>query len=198
MPFRFRKTGIDGVMLIEPDVFADNRGFFMEAYKESDFVAAGLAERFVQENHSRSKARILRGLHYQVPPRAQAKLVRVIAGEIFDVAVDIRAESSTFSKWVGYNLSAENRLSLFIPPWCAHGFCVLSSEAEVLYKTTDEYAPGLERGLLWSDPTINIHWPVQNPILSDRDRAWPPLTRTVVSPFQKRGEGLPKVMKGTL
>ena len=179
MPFWFRKTGIDGVTLVEPHVFADQRGFFMEAYKESDFISAGLTERFVQENHSRSKAGILRGLHYQVPPKAQGKLVRVIAGEIFDVAVDIRAESPTFAKWVGYHLSAENRLSLFIPPWCAHGFCVLSPEAEVLYKTTDEYAPSYERGLLWSDPAIDIHWPVQNPILSERDRAWPSLITCV-------------------
>lgn len=179
MPFRFKNTDIDGVILIEPQVFVDDRGFFMETYKESAFAAAGLTDRFIQENHSRSKAGTLRGLHYQVHPKAQGKLVRVTSGEIFDVAVDIRPESATYGKWVGYKLSAENRLSLYIPPGCAHGFCVLSSEADVVYKTTSEYAPNYERGILWNDPTFNISWPVQNPTISERDRAWAlfPLTQ---------------------
>jgi len=181
MPFRFKNTDIDGVILIEPQVFVDDRGFFMETYKESAFAAAGLTDRFIQENHSRSKAGTLRGLHYQVHPKAQGKLVRVTSGEIFDVAVDIRPESATYGKWVGYKLSAENRLSLYIPPGCAHGFCVLSSEADVVYKTTSEYAPNYERGILWNDPTFNISWPVQNPTISERDRAWAlfPLTQNL-------------------
>ena len=178
MPFHFKNTEIEGVVLIEPQLFADNRGFFMETYKESAFSAAGLTERFIQENHSRSKAGTLRGLHYQVHPKAQGKLVRVILGEIFDVAVDIRPESATYGKWVGYNLSAENRLSLYIPPGCAHGFCVLSSEADVIYKTTSEYAPNYERGILWNDPTFNISWPVEHPTISERDRAWAPFPLT--------------------
>ncbi len=177
MPFRFKKTDIDGVLLIEPQVYGDNRGFFMETYKESDFVAAGLTDRFIQENHSRSKAGTLRGLHYQIDPKAQGKLVRVISGEIFDVAVDIRPKSRTYGKWAGYNLSAENRLILYIPPGCAHGFCVLSSEADVLYKTTNEYAPDSERGIPWNDPTFNISWPITNPTVSDRDKAWAPFRR---------------------
>jgi dTDP-4-dehydrorhamnose 3,5-epimerase len=174
MPFRFSKTEIDDVVLIQPEVFADQRGFFMETYKESDFAAAGLTEPFIQENHSRSKAGTLRGLHYQIEPKAQGKLVRVISGEIYDVAVDVRPESATYGKWIAYNLSAENRSSLYIPPGCAHGFCVVSSDAEVIYMMTKEYAPNYERGILWNDRSLNIHWPITDPVISERDSKWPP------------------------
>jgi dTDP-4-dehydrorhamnose 3,5-epimerase len=176
MPFQFKTTELDSVILIEPRVFADNRGSFMESYRESDFAAAGITDRFVQENQSRSKRGALRGLHYQVAPKAQAKLVRVISGEIFDVAVDLRPESPTYRRSVSCTLSAENRICLYIPPWCAHGFCVVSEEAEVLYKTTEEYAPDCERGVLWNDPAIGINWPVENPTISERDGKWPPLS----------------------
>jgi dTDP-4-dehydrorhamnose 3,5-epimerase len=130
---------------------------------------------FVQENHSRSTRGSLRGLHYQRQPAAQGKLVRAVVGEIFDVAVDIRPESPTFGRWIGKTLSADNRSMLFIPPWCAHGFCVVSESAEVLYKTTAEYTPEAEGGLVWNDPDLAIAWPISNPILSERDRRWPSL-----------------------
>jgi len=175
MPFRFQALEIEGVILIEPEVYADTRGFFMESYKQSDFEAAGVAGFFVQENHSQSRNGILRGLHYQCAPKAQGKLVRVIAGKIYDVAVDVREQSPTRGKWVAAPLSAENRRMLYIPPWCAHGFLVLSEEAEVIYKTTEEYSPDHERGILWNDPQLSISWPIVNPILSERDQLWPSL-----------------------
>jgi dTDP-4-dehydrorhamnose 3,5-epimerase len=181
MPFRFQALEIEGVILIEPKVFADTRGFFMESFKRSDFEAAGVAGFFVQENHSRSRSGILRGLHYQCAPKAQGKLVRVIAGEIYDVAVDIREHSPTHGKWVAVPLSAENRRMLYIPPWCAHGFLVLSEEAEVVYKTTEEYSPDHERGILWNDPQLAISWPVVNPVLSERDQLWPGLPDTAAA-----------------
>ncbi len=174
MPFQFSHLDLAGVVLIEPRVFSDDRGFFMESYKESDFRAAGLTEHFVQENHSRSKKGTLRGLHYQVEPKAQGKLVRVIAGEIIDVAVDIRGGSSTCGKWLSVALSSDNRRLLYLPPWCAHGFCVVSEHAEVVYKTTEEYAPECERGIMWNDPTLRITWPTDSPSVSARDSAWPP------------------------
>jgi len=176
MPFRFTELELPGVRLIEPRVASDARGFFMETYKQGDYAAAGLAAPFVQENHSRSVRGTLRGMHFQRPPRAQAKLVRCIAGEIFDVAVDIHPSSPTFGRWVGLTLSAENCRMLFIPSWCAHGFCVLSPCADVVYKTTAEYASELEGGIAWADPDVAIDWPVAEPILSDRDRQWPRLT----------------------
>jgi dTDP-4-dehydrorhamnose 3,5-epimerase len=181
MPFRFSKTEIDGVVLIQPEVFEDRRGFFMETYKESAFAAAGLTEPFIQENQSRSKEGTLRGLHYQIEPKAQGKLVRVISGEIYDVAVDIRQASATYGKWVAYTLSAENRSLLYIPPGCAHGFCVVSSDAEVIYKMTNEYAPDYERGIPWNDRSLNISWPIKDPIISDRDGKWPSFDSTRVS-----------------
>ncbi|PYR70459.1 MAG: dTDP-4-dehydrorhamnose 3,5-epimerase [Acidobacteria bacterium] len=181
MPFQFARTSIDGVMLIEPKVFPDDRGFFMEAYKRSDFAAAGLEHSFVQENHSRSTYGTLRGLHYQRAPKAQGKLVRAIVGEIFDVAVDIRRGSPTFGAWFGVRLSAANRRLLYVPPWCAHGFCVVSPEAEVIYNTTEEYAPDCEEGLRWDDRGISIPWPVSSPILSERDRRWPLLGDSAAS-----------------
>jgi dTDP-4-dehydrorhamnose 3,5-epimerase len=175
MPFRFTELELAGVILVEPRVFADERGFFMETYKHRDYVAAGLTETFMQENHSRSGRGSLRGLHYQRAPAAQGKLVRAIVGEIYDVAVDIRPDSPMFGRWVGVTLSADNRRMLFVPPWCAHGFCVVSECAEVVYKTTAEYAPELEGGLMWNDPEVAIAWPIGEPILSERDRRWPDL-----------------------
>ena len=177
MPFKFTPTALPGVVIIEPTLFADSRGFFMETYKKSEFIAAGLDVAFVQENHSRSLQGTLRGLHLQRPPRAQGKLVRVLQGEILDVAVDIRPDSPTFRQWESVALSAENRRSLYIPAGYAHGFCVLSPEAEVVYKTTDEYAPEFEWGVRWDDPALAIPWPIASPILSARDSKWPPLTR---------------------
>lgn len=174
MPSTFESTSLPGVVLIVPKVFGDARGFLMETYKRSEFEAAGLPVALVQENHSRSSRGTLRGLHYQREPKAQGKLVRVIVGEIFDVAVDIRADSPNYGKWFGATLSADNRKSLYIPPGFAHGFCVTSAEAEVIYKTTAEYAPDHEFGIRWDDPALGIEWPVTTPTLSERDRVWPP------------------------
>jgi dTDP-4-dehydrorhamnose 3,5-epimerase len=175
MPFRFIPTELPGVVVIEPEVFPDGRGFFMETYKKSDFLAAGLLMDFVQENQSKSVKGTLRGLHLQRPPRAQGKLVRVLDGEIFDVAADIRPDSPTFGRWVSVSLSAENRRSVYIPAGYAHGFCVVSSDAQVVYKTTEEYAPELEWGVRWDDPLLEIPWPVSTPRLSERDSMWPTL-----------------------
>ena len=175
MPFKFQRLEIPDVILVEPEVFDDERGFFMETYKYSEFCAFGIKEHFLQDNHSRSVKRVLRGLHYQNPPKAQGKLVRVVVGEIFDVGVDIRRGSPTYGKWVGEILSAENKRMLYIPPGFAHGFCVLSDVAEVLYKTTAEYAPECEAGIIWNDPEIGIRWPIEHPILSAKDAALPPL-----------------------
>jgi dTDP-4-dehydrorhamnose 3,5-epimerase len=179
MPFCFEKLEVGGAILIEPRVFADERGFFLESYRQSDFAASGIPENFVQENHSRSRRGILRGLHYQLPPRAQAKLVRVVVGEVLDVAVDMRKGSPTFGKWVGVNLSAENRRLLYLPPTCAHGFCVISDVAEVIYKVTEEYSPEWERGICWNDSQLAIQWPVEAPTLSDRDQRWPAFAKMV-------------------
>lgn len=175
MPFQFEPLDIPEVVLVTPAVFPDERGFFLETYKRSAFAVAGISEEFVQDNHSRSTRGVLRGLHYQKQPKAQGKLVRVVDGEIFDVAVDIRKGSPTYGKWVGVILSSENRRMLYIPPWCAHGFCVLSEYADVLYKATDEYSPRDEAGIIWNDPCINISWPVSEPLLSARDSTWPTL-----------------------
>jgi dTDP-4-dehydrorhamnose 3,5-epimerase len=163
-------TAIPDVLLIEPKVFADERGFFLESYQKRKFQELGIEAEFVQDNHSKSCQGTLRGLHYQLP-QPQGKLVRVIAGEIFDVAVDIRKQSPTFGQWVGDHLSAENKRMLWVPAGFAHGFYVTSPEAEVLYKATDYYAPQWERSILWNDPEIGIQWPLKGelPILSARD-----------------------------
>lgn len=179
MPFSFRRLEISDVVMIEPRVFRDERGFFMESYKQSEFAAFGIKERFVQDNHSRSRKGVLRGLHYQNPPRAQGKLVRAVSGEIFDVAVDIRKGSPTYGRWVGVNLSEENMRMLYIPPGFAHGFLTLSDMADVMYKTTDEYSPEHEAGIIWNDPEIGIKWPLDEPVLSPRDARWPPLSDAV-------------------
>jgi dTDP-4-dehydrorhamnose 3,5-epimerase len=175
MPFQFQRLVIPDVLLVEAQTFDDNRGFFMETYKRSDFAAHGIADAFVQCNRSHSVRGVLRGLHYQIHPRAQAKLVSVLQGEIFDVAVDIRHGSPTYGRWVGERLSGQNRRMLYVPMGFAHGFCALSDGAEVLYMVTDEYAPECDRGLLWNDPDIGIDWPIADPILSSKDAQLPTL-----------------------
>lgn len=165
----FVPTTIPDVLLVKPNLFEDPRGFFLETYRENRFAEAGISQKFVQENHSASERGVLRGLHYQIR-QPQGKLVRVIAGEIFDVAVDIRRSSPTFGQWVGIILSAENKDQLWLPAGFAHGFYVLSERAEVTYKVTDYYAPEWDRSLLWNDPQIGIEWPlVADPILSSKD-----------------------------
>jgi len=169
----FIQTDIPEVIIIEPHVFEDSRGFFMETYQAEEFAEAGIDSNFVQDNHSRSMQTTLRGLHYQIR-HAQGKLVRVVAGEIYDAAVDIRRSSSTFGKSTGILLSAQNKLQLWIPPGFAHGFYIVSEWAEVLYKTTDYYDPKAERCIIWDDPTLNVPWPIAPgilPILSPRDMA---------------------------
>jgi dTDP-4-dehydrorhamnose 3,5-epimerase len=173
---RITPTTLPGVQIIEPHVFRDDRGFFLETYQASRFSAAGLPAAFVQDNYSRSLGGTLRGLHWQWR-RPQAKLVRVVAGEIFDVAVDIRRGSQTFGRWVGVRLSAENLRQTFIPEGFAHGFCVMSDLADVEYKCTAEYDAGGESGLPWDDPAIGIAWPVSTPILSVKDTRHVPLDR---------------------
>ena len=165
-------TAIPEVLLIEPRVFGDARGFFFESFNQKSFAeATGVNLPFVQDNHSKSVKGVLRGLHYQVEPHAQGKLVRVTQGEVFDVAVDLRKDAKTFGQWVGVTLSADNKQQLWIPPGFAHGFLVLSDTAEFLYKTTDYYAPQAERSLRWDDPTLAIAWPLEGePILADKDR----------------------------
>lgn len=165
------------VLLIEPKVFGDDRGFFYESFNQKAFnEATGLEVNFVQDNHSKSAKNVLRGLHYQLPPKAQGKLVRVVAGEVFDVAVDIRKGSSTYGQWVGEVLSSENKRQMWIPPGFAHGFLVLSDTAEFLYKTTDYYAPESERSILWNDAALAIDWPLTAaPLLSGKDAQSAPL-----------------------
>ena len=162
---------IPDVLLFEPKVFGDERGFFFESFNQQRFNAAtGLDLQFVQDNHSKSAKGVLRGLHYQLPPKAQGKLVRVVAGEVFDVAVDIRKNSPTFGQWVGEILSGDNKRQLWIPPGLAHGFVVLSDSAEFLNKTTDYYAPEMERCIRWDDPDLAIDWPIGGePVLSGKD-----------------------------
>ena len=158
-----------------PKRYLDPRGWFSETFHQQRLDDLGIRCRFVQDNQSYSaRAGTLRGLHFQLGRYAQGKLVRVISGEIFDVAVDIRQDSPTRGKWVSTFLSAENRRIVYIPPWCAHGFCVLSETAEVVYKMTTEYAPAHESGLMWNDPALAISWPISSPLVSERDQKWPP------------------------
>ena len=168
---KFSATSIPEVLLIEPQVFGDSRGFFMETYQRKLFTDAGISAEFVQDNHSRSVQGTLRGVHYQIH-HTQGKIVRVVAGEIFDVAVDLRRSSPTFGKWVGALLSAENKLQLWVPMGFGHGFYTLSESAEVIYKATDYYSPADERSILWNDPDLQIQWPsltAQKLILSTKD-----------------------------
>ena len=172
MPFDFIRLEIPDVVLVKPLVFPDERGFFMETFKKSEFVRNGINYDFVQDNHSKSKKGVLRGLHYQLNPKAQGKLVRCIKGKIWDVAVDIRKGSPWYSKWVAVELSEENKHMLWIPPGFAHGFVTLE-DAEMIYKCTAEYAPELDRGIIWNDPELAISWPVKEPILSPKDAKLP-------------------------
>lgn len=178
--FTKQETGIDGLVVLTPTVFPDSRGYFMETYSKRDFAEIGITQEFVQDNQSQSKKGVLRGLHFQ-KEFAQSKLVRVIRGAVYDVAVDLRAGSPTYGKYYGVTLSAENKLQFFIPKGFAHGFLVLSDEAEFAYKCDDFYHPGDEGGLLWSDPNIGIKWPLEevgginNVELSEKDKVWPTL-----------------------
>lgn len=180
MPFEFEPQKIKDVILVKPKVFGDNRGFFLESYKKSDFIANGINVEFNQDNHSKSTYGVLRGLHCQAKPYGQAKLVRCSKGRIFDVAVDIRPESKTFGQYVKVELSEENKNMLFIPDGFLHGFVVLSDEAELLYKASGEYAPKSELGVIWNDKDINIDWGIDfEPILSDKDKILPTLKEMI-------------------
>ena len=173
MPFTYKKLEIPEVILVEARSFPDERGFFIENFKESDFAKNGIKTKFLQDNFSHSVHGVLRGLHYQKNPKPQAKLVSTIRGKIYDVAVDIRKNSSTYGKWVGEILSDKNHRLLYIPEGFAHGFCVLSEEADVLYKVSHEYSPENEKGIIWNDPDIDIKWPINNPILDKKDLQLP-------------------------
>jgi len=175
MPFDCQRLTLPGLLLIAPKTFGDDRGLFLEIYKHSEFVRSGIPEHFVQDNFSRSVRGVLRGLHYQLGPKAQGKLVRCVRGSIFDVAVDIRKGSPTYGRWEGKELSGENGLMLYLPAGFAHGFLTLSDSAEVLYKCTEEYSPAHDRGIIWNDRDINIPWVVADPLLSDKDRIHPGL-----------------------
>ena len=176
MPFEFEKQSIEYVILVKPKVFGDNRGFFMESYKKSEFIKNGIDIEFQQDNHSKSSAKVLRGLHYQAKPYEQAKLVRCITGKIYDIAVDIRPNSKTFGQYVKVELSEDNKNMLYIPKGFAHGFVVLSSEAELLYKASGEYNPKADRGIFWADKDLNIDWGIDfEPILSEKDQNQPKL-----------------------
>ncbi|OAE09144.1 dTDP-4-dehydrorhamnose 3,5-epimerase [Pantoea sp. OXWO6B1] len=174
------ETDIPDVLILEPQVFGDERGFFMESFNQKKFdEAVGRKIEFVQDNHSKSAKNVLRGLHYQIPPYSQGKLVRCVTGEVYDVAVDIREDSSFYGKWVGVHLSAQNKRQLWIPEGFAHGFLVLSDSAEFLYKTTNYYHAESDRGLMWNDADIGIEWPVMgSPLLSNKDSNQPKFNKT--------------------
>jgi dTDP-4-dehydrorhamnose 3,5-epimerase len=179
MPFEFERLEIPDVILIKPRVFEDERGFFMETYKKEEFEKTGIKGEFIQDNHSQSTYGVLRGMHFQREPYAQAKLVRCIRGKIYDVAVDLRKDEPTFGKFVTAELSEDNKYQLYIPRYCAHGFLVLSDVAEVIYKVDTVYAPEYETGLIWNDPDVNIAWPNTNPILSPKDQQLPTLKELI-------------------
>ena len=174
MPFEFERLKIEDLILVKPKIFGDNRGFFAECYKKSDFALNGINVDFVQDNHSKSSKGVLRGLHYQQSPYAQAKLVKCIKGQIYDVAVDIRPNSKSFGKYVKVELSEDNKCMLYIPEGFAHGFVVLSDEAELIYKTSAEYAPEYDNGIRWDDKNLNIDWGIDfEPVLSEKDKKLP-------------------------
>jgi len=181
--FNFIQTKLKGVFIIDTGVFGDDRGYFMETYNYNQFKDAGLDMVFVQDNQSKSKKGVLRGLHFQ-NSHTQGKLVRVIKGEVFDVAVDLRKESNTYGQWVGVLLSQENKKQFYVPKGFAHGFLVLSDEAEFCYKCTDYYHQEDENGISWNDPTVNIQWPldgIQDLLLSEKDKKWKPLNETKIN-----------------
>jgi dTDP-4-dehydrorhamnose 3,5-epimerase len=188
MPFRFHPLRIPDVVLVDTPVFQDDRGFFAETYKQSEFILNGIRETFVQDNHSYSKRGVLRGLHYQKHPAAQGKLISISRGRIFDVAADIRKGSPTFGQWVAQVLSHEDGRLLYVPKGFAHGFLVLSGEADVIYKVTSEYSPQNERGIIWNDPDLAIAWPMDKPLLSPLDLRQPSL-RNADNDFVYRKEG---------
>jgi len=169
MPFTFKRLSIHDVILVEPQSFSDDRGFFFESFKESDFFSNGIDKKFVQDNFSHSVNGVIRGLHFQKAPKAQAKLVTVLKGKIFDVAVDIRKNSPTYGKWVSEILSGDTHNLLYVPEGFAHGFCVISDEADVLYKVSNEYSQEHERSIIWNDPKLDIQWPIKKPIISNKD-----------------------------
>jgi len=175
------KTRIPGVLLFEPKVFEDERGSFLETWSEKRYEAAGVREPFVQDNLSLSRRGVLRGLHYQVEPHAQGKLVGVHQGSVFDVAVDLRGDSPTFGEWVGFTLTSVSRRQMYVPPGCAHGFVVTSDEALFYYKCTAYYAPFSERSLRWDDPDLQIQWPISEPLLSEKDARAPLLRDSPVT-----------------
>jgi dTDP-4-dehydrorhamnose 3,5-epimerase len=180
MPFTFKQLEISGLVLVTPKAFSDSRGFFLEAYKKSDFKNAGIDTEFMQDNHSLSSTGVLRGLHYQKSPYAQAKLVRVIKGSVYDVAVDIRKSSPTFKQWIAVELSDENNNMLYIPDGFAHGFVALTDVVHLAYKCSSEYSHEHDAGIRWDDPEINIQWPVKNPVISNKDLVLPYLKDAVV------------------
>ena len=186
MPFQFHPLDIPEVILVEPQRLGDRRGFFMETYQYETFAAHGITPHFVQDNHSRSAKGVLRGLHYQQDPFAQGKLLKVVLGEVFDVAVDIRQGSPTFGQWVGEILSEANGRLLYVPPGFAHGFCVLSDSADLIYKATNVYKPETDRGIIWNDPQIGIEWPLTAPTLSAKDEKLPTLAEADINYIYKK------------
>lgn len=175
MPFTFEKLDLEGVILVTPKIFKDSRGFFLETYKSSDFYIGGIQESFTQDNRSFSSKNVLRGIHFQKHPRPQGKLVSCLKGSIFDVAVDLREDSSTFKQWVGVELSEDNKQMLYIPPGFGHGFATLSEFAEISYKCTNEYKYSLDGGIIWNDSDLSIDWKIENPLLSEKDLKLPSL-----------------------
>lgn len=184
--FTFIHTSVPGIVIVEPSVFGDDRGYFMETYHKEEFAAAGIADEFVQDNQSMSRKGVLRGLHFQTD-HTQGKLVRVISGRVFDVGVDVRPNSPTFGRWAGVELSSENKRQLYVPQGFAHGFLVLSETAEFTYKCTDVYTPSAEGGILWNDPDIGIEWPIENvqPLLSEKDKVLPKLKEQSFACFER-------------
>ena len=172
-PVKFTPAGLPGLILIEPHIWQDGRGYFFESYRYDRFLENGIADRFVQDNESKSSAGVLRGLHYQIEPRRQAKLVRILKGKVFDVVVDIRPGSKTFGKYFSMILDGEKKQMLYVPPGFAHGFCTLEDGTEFFYKVSDFYSPECERGILWNDPDLAIDWPKMNYTFSPKDQKYP-------------------------
>ena len=169
MSYIFEKSEIPEIILLKPQVFSDNRGYFLETYKRSEFIANGIKDDFLQDNISYSKKGVLRGLHYQLNPAAQSQIVRVVRGKVWDVVVDIRKNSSTFKKWVGVELNDENNYAVYMPPGFAHGFITLSNDVAMYYKCSAEFSPGLDGGIKWDDKDLDIKWPIDKPVISDKD-----------------------------